>query len=486
VVVALAACSRAPDSAVQRTAFLPFANLTGDTSLDWIASEAPAIIASQIASSATLVPLRVETLSDAYRARATRLVHGYFTKRGDVLRFEVDVEDAARHHMVKNTLADGSVLDAMNSVAKSLDPAAQAFSTSNSGAVAAWGRHDYEQAVMLDPDFGAAWVAWMQTLADQGNATGAIEVARRALERPSLRNALDRAQIEVASATLRQDSSGRSKALTTLTRLEPADTSVIDALAQNELNARHFANAIEQYRKLLLLDPANSAAMNTLGYAEAYTGDVDAARKALEEYGRQPDQKLNSLDSIGEAYFMNGRFADAEKFFLQAYQADQTFLGGAELNKAAYARWLGGDLTGADAIMQQQLSRQASLHDPLVTWREAVWEYATGRREQAMVKLASAPAASKEVAERQMAVWRGAVKVTRDLSALKQLYERTPPTADSQVRTFYASALVAAGKEEEARPLLALWPMPDSGGDPLLQSLVYPMFLEARRAVGLN
>ena len=51
--------------------------------------------------------------------------------------------------------------------------------------------------------------------------------------------------------------------------------------------------------------------------------------KTLEAYGKLPDQKTNSLDSLGEAYFMNGRFAEAEKYFLQAYDSNHGFLGGA-------------------------------------------------------------------------------------------------------------------------------------------------------------
>jgi tetratricopeptide (TPR) repeat protein len=484
--MALAACSRPPENSLQRIALLPFANLTGDASLDWMASQAPAIVASQISDSATIVPLRAETVSDAYRARATRFLHGYYTLRGNRLQFEIEIEDAARHQMVKNTFVEGGLLDAMNAVSKSLYPAAHAFSTSNPEAVAAWGRRDYEHAVALDPDFGAAWLLWVQTLAAQGNAARASEVTAMALARPALRTPVDRAEIELMSAALRKDSTARTNTLVALARLAPADTSWQEALAQDALNARRFSAAVEPYRNLLRLDPENPVHRNTLGYVEAYMGDVDAALQTFEEYGRQPGQKTNSLDSTGEAYFLNGRFADAEKFFMQAYQADPAFTGGAELEKAAYARWLGGDLKGADALMERYLMYRSGLRDGLLAWRQAAWEYATGRRDQAIQKLASAPPSEKELVERQTAVWRGDVKIPSDLSALKDQYDRTSPTADSQVRTFYASALLAAGRKEQARALLKLWPLPDSPGDPLLQSLVFPKFLEARHATGLQ
>jgi hypothetical protein len=78
------------------------------------------------------------------------------------------------------------------------------------------------------------------------------------------------------------------------------------------------------------------------------------------------------------------------------------------------------------------------------------------------------------------------MKAPGDVSVLKGLYERTPPTSDGEVRMFYAAALVAAGQEAEARQLLTRWPLPENGGDPLFQSLVYPQFLELRRKLAVN
>jgi hypothetical protein len=88
------------------------------------------------------------------------------------------------------------------------------------------------------------------------------------------------------------------------------------------------------------------------------------------------------------------------------------------------------------------------------------------------------------VSEKQMAVWRGSVKPPGDLTVLEQIYRRTAPAADGEVRTFYAAALLAAGRKEEARKLAVLWPLPEAGGDSLFRSLVFPEYLELRRAVG--
>ncbi len=386
--------------------------------------------------------------------------------------------------MVETDSEQSDVLTAMNRVARRIDGAAHPFSTTNSEAVAAWGRGEYERAVTLDPDFGAAWLAWAETLERSGNSSRAIEVASQALARSSLQSPLDRARIELLLATLRHDVDARMKTLEDLTRLAPSDAGLLETLAQGEMNARRFSAAAGHFRDLLKLDPSNVAALNSLGYAEGLAGNLQAARLAFEDYGAQPGQKPNSLDSLGEVYFMRGKFAEAEKYFLRAHQSNPALLQGQDLLKAAYARWLAGDQKGADALMARYLEFRRQQNDVLVDWREASWLFSTGRGELAINKLASVP--NRQLAERQTAVWRGSIELPHDLAALKQRYENTAPALDAQMRVLYAAALVEAGRKNEARPLLELWPMPWTPGDPLLESWVLPKFIELRQAAGIK
>jgi Flp pilus assembly protein TadD len=220
---------------------------------------------------------------------------------------------------------------------------------------------------------------------------------------------------------------------------------------------------------------------------------MDAAVKTFDEYGRQPSQKANSFDSLGESYFMRGKFDDAEKAFVNAHQSNPALFAGADLMKAAYSHWLAhpgdaNELKAADALMARYLEFRRNQKDPLVAWQEAKWLYATGRRDSAIAKLAGAvdTIANKDLVPRQIGVWRGEIELMHDIDTLKQRYETTPPANDSQVRVLYAAALISAGKQAEARPLLELWPMPWAPGDPLLESWVMPKFLELRSKVGLK
>ena len=146
----------------------------------------------------------------------------------------------------------------------------------------------------------------------------------------------------------------------------------------------------------------------------------------------------------------------------------------------------GGVVVQVDPLIQKYLAFLAKQNDPLAVWREAVWLYATGRREQAMAALAKAPPDQAANMERQRAVWRGEVHVPDDLNQLRTVYHNTNPAADGLPRTLLAAALVKAGKADEARGLLKLWPLPESASDSLLQSLMYPRFLELRKALGIQ
>src|SRR5262249_3510950 len=153
---------------------------------------------------------------------------------------------------------------------------------------------------------------------------------------------------------------------------------------------------------------------------------------------REPGQAVNALDSMGEAMFLNGKFKESEKSLLEAYQKDPAFLGGAPLWKAAHARWLDGDLQGADALVDR--FNQAPAQDPLRAWRQATWLYETGRQQQAITLLKSEP--QTEPVKKQLAVWADPKSaVPREPGELKQLYEKSEPVSDGLARTLYASAL---------------------------------------------
>jgi tetratricopeptide (TPR) repeat protein len=487
-VLALAcSCSRQQSGSLERFAFLPFENLTGDSSLEWIRTASPQIAAQELAGLKDIVAFPATDLRDAQVKNATRFIHGYVDRRapGGSIHLEIAVEDSADRRMTRTSAFDGDVLAVTNGLAKSINSEAKPFSTSNAAALEAWGTGDLDRAISLDPDFGGAWLAKIQKLTVARDLAGARATANDALRRSTLKTPLDRAQIEVAFAALRNDPDARAKALAGLTALLPNDTQLLRTLADSELIARRFADAARLYEQLSKLPSPSPDIFNQLGYACALTGDLTRARKAFEEYSRQPGQEANSFDSLGEALFLNGQFAEAEKKFLEAHEKSAAMLAGGDLLKAAYARWLQGDLKGADEIHSRYLEFRKQGKDALVPWHEAVWLFATGRSEAALERLQSVPKGTNAqldtIITRQLTVWRTSpLPVAAGIDAIRKLYESTQPLADGLVRTLYAEELLKAGNREEAAKLVQRWPLTDNAGDALVQSYVFPRFLAVR------
>ena len=478
-----AACSRTRNP-VERVAFLPFENLSGDQSLDWIATVGPRIVTDQLLGNApATVPIQAGAIRDAYATSATKLVHGYFERRRQSLHFEFVVEDSQTHKTLQTVAGDGDALPVYARLAKEIDAGAHEFSTSNADAVAAWGQGDFEKAVQLDPDFGAAWLAWADARSAAGDAKQAAEIVQRALGQPALKSPVDRARLELASAALRHDDPARQRAVAALAKFMPNDAALLRQLANQEMNARQFSQAAQFYQDVLRIEPEDIESWNLLGYAQAFAGDLEGARKSFERYGSDPVHAANALDSAGEAFFSRGKFAEAEKYFLQAHAKSSALLSGDDLLKAAYSRWLQGDLPGADKQFAQYVAFRSQQKDPALVWRQAVWEYATGRPDAAISRLTNVtgegPAA--QISRGQVALWKDLSKLPTDPAQLKQLYERTPPALDGITRVLYASALVQAGQQDEAKKLLELWALPGLDGDPLLQSLLFPKYLELKR-----
>ena len=128
----------------------------------------------------------------------------------------VEVEDANTHKMVSTEQLDGSVLASANALAKSLDPKAKPFPTSNEEAIAAWGRGDFEKAVTLDPSFGPAWLSWIETAGAQRRHRR-CDRNRRARAGSSVNSEIDALRIELVRANLEGDAHAEHEALLKLT-----------------------------------------------------------------------------------------------------------------------------------------------------------------------------------------------------------------------------------------------------------------------------
>ncbi len=486
-VLAIAACSRPVPRPFEKIAVLRFDDQTGNSNNAWISAAAGRILVSQLTGAPRTVAVSVATISDGYLSGASRMVEGYFD---GPTSFHVSIEDLATHQMVATEDLHSGLIAAMDRTSRLINSDARPFSTSQEENAVEWGQGHFEEAVNKDPGFSAAWLGWVQELLSKRDNQQALAVADRALAaKPELRSPFDRAQIELLAATLRSDVPARVKALDSLAHLSPLDVQLWRTLAEGQMNARNFPAAAAAYKQALQLEPQAVDDRNLLGYAQGFAGDLEEAKQTFTAYGKLPNQAANSLDSLGEVYFANGKFAEAEQSFRSANKANSGFLAGLDLWKAAYAQWLGGNLAGADQTMKEFLIARVKQHDALTTWREAVWLYSTGREAQAESSLALAlrddpgTKETQSLMEKQLEVWKNPSNLPHDAAVLKTVYDHTPPAQDGFVRTLYAQALLQAGKKEEARPLIKLWPLPESGGEPLFQAFLFPRFLDVKKSL---
>jgi tetratricopeptide (TPR) repeat protein len=286
-----------------------------------------------------------------------------------------------------------------------------------------------------------------------------------------------------------------------------------------------------EYRAATRLDSNDPRTWNELGYALAWAKDLSGAREALAQYQKLAPGDANVLDSQGEVSYLGGEFKSAAEYFERAAAKNPS-----ELLKAAEARLMLGDLQGADGLFVIRLGPGASGQIQM-----AQWEFLTGRATAGMARMEKLAAGLsgdlQSVAFSQLAIWkletgdrtaaadlanqavaRAQGPFAREMSAasryfasgtapgsgttmtdayallfakkyrealplLQANYGSTNPSADGQVRTLLAWAYVEIGAIDQATPLLDLYPLPLSSGNPLFASLVFPRYLFLRGVV---
>ncbi len=566
VLLLAAGCSR-QSPGPQRLALLPFENLSSDESLAWLGHAVPRALASQAGGIGRLQTAAVENARDAAAVRATQILYGYFSRQSNTLRLTAYLQDAGLNKTVDLIRLDGPVssgpLPLIDALAHKIQPGARPPATRNGEAFQRYeealqsadraaAANSFEAAVKADPSFGSAWVGWAQHAFARGDAAGARQIIARArenrLEPP------DRTRLDLLDATITGDTGAQLKALAEVASSNPQDAGAQVSLAEALLSARKFGDAIQSLRRATEMQPQNQAFWNSLGYAQAYSGDLDGAVKSLREYQRLAPNDPNPLDSLAEVHYHLGRFAEAEKYFLEAHAKNPNFMAGGALAKAAWARLMRRDLAGARELFEKHVEERRKAKDPTAEFRMAQAEYLTGRGKEAaarLEKLASTQSADlASLARSQLAVWsleqgvRAAAREQataamqaqnpgiRNLAAfclflsqppasaaewtaraeralpapaqslmrenalgyalildrhfkeavrpLSEVYSKTGPASDAQVRVLLAWALFESGNLREAKDVLRLWPLPQGTAEPALLWLTYPRVVELK------
>jgi tetratricopeptide (TPR) repeat protein len=486
----LISCSKRPDNDDSRLVFVPFDYLGSEPALDWVGRAVSGIVAAQT-SAATAA-----TLQDAKSRRVSRVVQGYVTGTVGSLHATAVIRDESKQTTVSSIEARGATpLEIASTLARQVTPAAKPYGSNNLEAIREYFSGRPEAAVALDQDFGAAHVSRLELLLRSGRKDELPEAVAAA--KAAKLTELDQARLQTLLADTPK---AKSEALLRLARVSGDDVQIWGAAAEAALTAKDHQGAIEAFRKVLDTDPDNVVALNTLAYAYGFYGDIAAAERVIEQYRLVRPNDANPLDSLGEIYFYEGRFGDAERLFLQAFELDNGFLGGGALYRAALSRYLLGDSGAADELFRRYLEVRRKQQDPLVPLREAVWLYTTGRKAAARHQASSldTPAAKAQIALWDLADGRGKARVLQgraDLRGWNLLFERRYPEAvdywtkayesssvvnGNEARMLLTWALSESGRMPEAESLLRKWPLPDAAPEPGLSSIAMAKAIELK------
>jgi len=395
-------------------AILRFENVGPDPADDWMGRAFSEILTAQLAGAASISaipsnhlhgldrtlgarPISAPGISAertaAILSGATVIGYGDYFEQAGKLRVNLTLRDPRTLKAVQTiavVVPAGEVLRAAGEIARRIAPRSAPYGTANRAAVRDYvdaletGNGDAaialaQQAVAADPRFGEPYVllanAWLQ----QGNRAGALAMLDRA--RPA--DPAERARIELERATLRNDAPGRRVALEALVKATPGDLEAWSGLAEVCYTLRQYSEAVKAYQKAQAIDPDNGNVLNELGYAAAYSGNLELALSTLRRYATLRPKDPNPLDSTGDVLLMAGRLEDATNSYLAAARLDPSFQGGADLLKAAFSRVLAGDMARANEFDRQYVAARAAAHDTSAPVYAAQWLWLTGRHQEA-------------------------------------------------------------------------------------------------------
>jgi cytochrome c-type biogenesis protein CcmH/NrfG len=432
-------CSRSPAAPVgaERLAILRFENLSTDPSLDWMGRAFAEIMSRDLAVAPSLYAIPFEGLhkgeaaigihpakapgisaerSLALGAGANRVGYGEYWVRAGKLEARLTIEDPQRQKVVR--VIDGSgkpdnPLELADKLAREVSRQAEPYPTRSPKALEAYCEalesddlatksRFLEAAIAADPDFLPSYFLLSQLTFRQDHA-GAVALLDQALARRAKGRDVERARAGFLAANLRGDSAGAIESLRVWSRLTPNDPEVWRALGQEDTAHHQYTQAMQAFQKALGIAPEDIDSLNRLGYAAAYSGQLDTAMNALQRYQSRRPLDANPLDSMGDVNLLLGRLRDAEKFYLQAAKTSPGLLGGGESFKAAMARLMSGDIPGSDALFKQFTDARTAAKDPLADFRKAQWAWITGRRKEGFDRMAAFARNAEQSSARQEA-----------------------------------------------------------------------------------
>jgi tetratricopeptide (TPR) repeat protein len=316
------------------------------------------------------------------------------------------------------------------------------------------------------PDSAVVREEWMNLLIARGQRDAAGRIAAEALRRPW--PPLEKAQFELAAASLRGDAAGSLTAIAATARAWPANAALQLQAAEGLNQARRFREAIPFFRAALRAEPASFPVYATLSFTQALAGEKPELR---------PATTAADHDLMGDLAFLGGDCPAAEAAYRAAAGLDTSSPPGKLYAKAAEAALLQNELARADGHMQRFLAGYQTAVPGMAGLVQGLWLWRTGRRAEALRQTVNLPAAKPLFAFLDNPGAGGPTPVAPALQALAQgraaeaaealaaFIAQQPLVAGLRWEPLLALALAEAGKPGEACALLSHWGTPPPPDD---------------------
>ena len=359
-------------------AVISFDNQTGEDKYDYLSKAIPNLLITNLEQSRFLQVVTWERLHDllgkigrqdaevidkglGFELCAAEgidsIVLGSFTKAGNMFATDVKVLDVETKRLVASTSSRGEGVDSILhtqiddlsrgiiegvGISERKDfalPIAEVTTTSmDAYDLFLGGRDAYERlyndearqhlekAVELDPTFAVAYLylAWVHgRLRDTKARNMAYEKAKAFADKATKK---ERMYIEAAYALSVERATERSfHILRQMAQEFPQEKRVHHQLAARYRVKGLFYQAIEEYDRVLELDPNYSWAINEIAYMYTDVGDFEKAREYFERNRTLYPEDANPVDSMGELFFRIGNFDDAVAMYKQALDLKSDF-----------------------------------------------------------------------------------------------------------------------------------------------------------------
>ena len=361
-------------------AVISFENNTGDASYDYLRKAIPNLLITSLEQSKYLRVVTWERLQDLL-AQTDRpgadiidkdlgfelcrmdeieaIVLGSFTKAGDVFATDVKVLDVETKNLLKSASSKGKGVDSIlqrqiDQLSKEIsrgvgisekvqDESRHPIAEVTTESMEAYnlylrGREQYEKlyndearaslekALGLDPEFAAAHLYLAGVHGRLRNAKARDASYEKAMEHADKASRKERMYIEAAYAvSIEGDIKKRFRILKQMAEEFPDEKLVHQLLASHYRVNELFYQAVEEYDKVLELDPNYGWAMNELGYMYSDAGYFDKAHDYLQRYVASSPGDANPIDSMGELYFRMGKLDDALAKYREALELKPDF-----------------------------------------------------------------------------------------------------------------------------------------------------------------